>query len=129
MNDDPSEVDVLYAKIMPVENDSSLARIQRMADKLLNSFVESGLSKRQHDRVKLHATLMKSQEKEASSQQQLQQRQQAGRNRESFDARNIFKLFGDFDFGQFTLPEIHLNIRHTTNPVDRYYQHVTSITL
>ena len=43
MNDDPGEVDVLYAKIEPLDDNNP---IQIIADQLLSRFVDSGLSKK-----------------------------------------------------------------------------------
>merc|ERR1740129_1363595 len=53
MNDDPAEVDVLYAKVK--DEDGTL---QAVADGIVNHFIESGLMTRQYDRVKLHVTLI-----------------------------------------------------------------------
>ncbi len=76
MNDDPSEVDVVYAKV-GTNPDSDV--LQRLADGLVNryiffkarrlhnaciksclyfSFVTAGLMVKQYDRVKLHLTLI-----------------------------------------------------------------------
>lgn len=53
MNDDPTSVDVLYAKVVSEP-------LQRIADQLMEYFVAKGLVQRQYDHVKLHATLINS---------------------------------------------------------------------
>ena len=125
MNDDPSNVDVLYAKIEA----SSAHKIQAIADKLMAKFVESGLSKKQYDRVKLHATVMNSLlTKEDDPTADRERNKSEKTERESFDARNVLRLFGDFDFGQFDLNEIHLSIRYSSGK-DSYYDFLAKITL
>ncbi len=56
MNDDPSEVDVVYAKVSSSPDDV----LQRLAEGLVDRFVASGLMSRQYDRVKVHLTLLNS---------------------------------------------------------------------
>merc|ERR1711934_1238501 len=55
MNDDPGEVDVLYAKVQ-----EHSGRLQEAANKVVERFVASGLMKQEYDRVKLHCTLINS---------------------------------------------------------------------
>ncbi len=124
MNDDPSSVDVLYAKVEDSSN-----RIEQIADKLMLKFVDSGLSKKQFERVKLHATIMNSllsKENDLGPEQQPYDKNL--KDRESFDARNILKLFGEFDFGIYKLNEIHLSVRYSSGN-DSYYDYVTKISL
>lgn len=126
MNDDPSQVDVLYAKVEDSSN-----RIQQIADNLMFRFVDSGLSKKQFDRVKLHATIMNSlltKDNDNDPGGEQQQQQKSLKERESFDARNILNLFGEFDFGVYKLNEIHLSIRYSSGN-DSYYDYVTKISL
>jgi activating signal cointegrator complex subunit 1 len=134
MNDDPSEVDVLYAKIVDTETSNACpSRIQSIANKLMEKFVDSGLSKRQYDKVKLHATVMNSLMRQdssgMSSARMTSNNKFVDRDRESFDARNILKLFGDFDFGIYTLNEIHLSLRFSASNQDGYYECIAKINL
>ncbi|XP_060796158.1 activating signal cointegrator 1 complex subunit 1 isoform X3 [Neoarius graeffei] len=55
MNDDPSMVDVLYAKVC-VQDESD--KLQQIANRLVECFVAAGLMNKEWDRVKLHATIM-----------------------------------------------------------------------
>jgi hypothetical protein len=49
-----AEVDVLYAKVS--DTDSGL--LQTLCDQLVDKFVSAGIMTRQHDRVKMHVTLI-----------------------------------------------------------------------
>ena len=51
MNDDPSEVDVVYGRI-------HCEPLQSMAEYIVNQFIDTGFMPRQFDRIKLHVTLM-----------------------------------------------------------------------
>ena len=55
MNDDPSEVNVLYAKVIPADGSD---RLQLLADGLESKFKERGLIRNNFEHVKLHATIM-----------------------------------------------------------------------
>ncbi|XP_025417954.1 activating signal cointegrator 1 complex subunit 1 isoform X2 [Sipha flava] len=112
MNDDPSEVNVLYAKVK--SND-----IQIMADKIQTFFKKCDLTLQpRSDHVKLHITLMNSGFSEYISsingdfvnQPQL-----------TFDARKILDNFHDFTFGTVRLTDIHLSQRFTTDS-NGYYK-------
>ncbi len=124
MNDDPSSVDVLYIK---VESDL----IQMISDHVVEQFEKSGLMKKQFEKVKLHATVMNSLcrvDANDSSENEFNQQKQAGERspRESFDARNVLKLFGDYDFGEYIINQLDISIRFTAEP-NGYYQALSSI--
>ena len=51
MNDDPSEVDVVYGRI-------HCEPLQSIAEYIVNQFTDTGFMPRQFDRIKLHVTLM-----------------------------------------------------------------------
>ena len=129
MNDDPGEVDVLYAKIEPIVDESSPDNnpIQIIADKLLNRFVDSGLSKKQFDRVKLHATVMHSLLRQEASGPDVK-RSEEDKSRKSFDARGILRDHGEFDFGIYQLKEIHLSLRFSSG-TDGYYKCISKVDL
>lgn len=124
MNDDPSNVDVLYAQVKPVSQ-TEQNPIQLIADHLMEKFISSGLSKRQFDKVKLHATVMNTLLRQDPSGTSEPNRDQT-KNRESFDARQILKHFGAYDFGVYDLNEIHLSLRYSTAR-DGYYECVAKI--
>merc|ERR1712083_730992 len=100
-NDDPGEVDVVYA------NDCD--ELQTLADGIVSKFAETGLMPRQFDRVKLHMTVLNTifRKEDGDGLEQEQKEEQ----RETLDARGLLQLFGDFPFGSIDLKEIHLSQR------------------
>lgn len=126
MNDDPAQVDVLYAKV----SDSDSGQIlQNIADGIMKTFVNSGFAKKQYDRVKLHATVMNSLRRvDQSIDADFEEKLEKQKKRESFDCRNILKFFGDFDFGTYVLNEIHLSLRFSSAP-DGYYECISKLKL
>ncbi|KAH9512759.1 activating signal cointegrator 1 complex subunit [Bulinus truncatus] len=124
MNDDPSEVDVLYAKLL---NGETSKRLQNLVDYITEKFQTSGLMKKEYDRVKLHVTVINT----------LMRKDPTGvfdaskpgtKARESFDASRILKEYNDFDFGPLHIDSIHLSQRYTTSKTG-YYESASYITL
>lgn len=109
MNDDPNEVDVLYGQVHSLSWGLSL---QTIVDSLVDQFVNAGVVSRQHERVKLHVTLMNTlfrQEKEEGITDN-----RVGKERESFAAKQILEEFKDYSFGEMEITEVHISLRHTT---------------
>lgn len=114
MNDDPSEMRVLYARI-----DSPA--LQELSDQIMMYFRSKGLAKREFDRdtVKMHMTLInvryaeESDEGDGSSEK---------KNRRSahFDGRTVLDEFKDYDFGAQEVNEMHLSVMHGLG-ADGYY--------
>jgi len=103
MNDDPAEVDVLYAKVK--DEDGTL---QAVADGIVDHFIESGLMTRQYDRVKLHVTLINTIfRKDAGDLGDKNDQME----RESFDSRSIFEGWRDVSLGDVQVNEVHLSQR------------------
>ena len=98
MNDDPAEVDVIYAKVHECEE------LQKLADGLVSKFADTGLMPRQFDRVKLHVTLINTIFRKGEDYEESQKR-------ETLDSRPIFQFFDDFSFGSMNLTEVHLSQR------------------
>lgn len=114
MNDDPSAVDVLYAK---VESEP----LQRIADQIMEYFIANGLARRQSSHVKLHATLINSKfnqhhrNSHGEGEESEESRPHNNRHgRKTFDATAIMREFGEFDFGVQAVTEIHLSQRLST---------------
>ena len=124
MNDDPSYVDVLYAKVQLVDK-SNANRLQDFLDRLNQELVSTGLMKQKFDRIKLHVTMMNSLLRKDDTGILEAQKSARGRvknpERESFDANKILQLFGQFDFGQIALNELHLSIMHQPDQKTGYY--------
>jgi len=130
MNDDPAEVDVLYAK---VSLDDGSNRLQAFVDDLVQAFIPSGLMKReQFDRVKLHATVMntifRESRDEENSETKKSIKQSKRKIRVTFDAREILKVFDSFDFGELCIESLHLSQRGQYGP-SGYYRKAASVSL
>ncbi|XP_053664102.1 activating signal cointegrator 1 complex subunit 1 [Anopheles marshallii] len=111
MNDDPHSVDVLYAKIeSPV--------LQAAANQIYEYFVSKGLMQRKYEQVKLHVTLINSMFR--VSQTEVVNEKEAERKRMTFDASEILRLYGNFDFGSLVLNEVHLSQRFSTSCTGYY---------
>uniref|UniRef100_A0A1B6DI35 K Homology domain-containing protein n=1 Tax=Clastoptera arizonana TaxID=38151 RepID=A0A1B6DI35_9HEMI len=114
MNDDPSEVDVLYAKISVQQGDHFL---QELMDSIVNFFSDSGLMDKQYERVKLHVTIMNTLFRESNS-----------RTRETFNASPILEKFRNFFFGEAIIDEVHLSQRYSSSKTG-YYQATAIVTI
>ncbi|XP_036590563.1 activating signal cointegrator 1 complex subunit 1 isoform X2 [Trichosurus vulpecula] len=120
MNDDPSMMDVLYAKVHMKDGSD---RLQLIADQLVERFVLSGLMMKEWDRVKLHATVMNTlfrKDPTAEDRNSAPAGKSGPRERESFDGRNILKLFENFSFGDLCLNSIHISQRFSTDSSGYY---------
>ncbi|XP_058053581.1 activating signal cointegrator 1 complex subunit 1 [Anopheles bellator] len=113
MNDDPHAVDVLYAKVEG-------ATLQEAADQMYEYFIAKGLMQRKYDHVKLHATLINSLFRGHNTEGS--ETREAERRRISFDASEILRLYGDYDFGRTVVSEIHLSQRFTTSSCTGFYE-------
>lgn len=118
MNDDPSEVDVVYGKVKNSEE------LQKLADFLVAKFAESGLMPRQFDRVKLHVTLLNTIFRKGT--EDLESNSSAS-GRETLDSRAIMQHFGDFHFGSMILEEIHLSQRRAGKRTKENYYFPSAI--
>ncbi|XP_018418417.1 PREDICTED: activating signal cointegrator 1 complex subunit 1 [Nanorana parkeri] len=120
MNDDPAMVDVLYAKVGMKDGSE---RLQLIADRLMQRFLGSGLMLKEWDRVKLHATVMNTlfrRDPLAEERSTISPGRPGQRERESFDARNVLKLFDNFCFGELELDTVHLSQRFSTDSSGYY---------
>lgn len=131
MNDDPGAVDVLYIKVnSPEDNDT----LEIICNQLAEKFMSAGLMQKDYDRVKLHATIMNTLfRKEPSGVVRTSEQDQnkgrgpyrgegapRGNTRESFDAKQILRKFGNYEFGSYHVNELHLSQRYSTAP-NGYY--------
>nr|XP_022345639.1 activating signal cointegrator 1 complex subunit 1-like [Crassostrea virginica]XP_022345640.1 activating signal cointegrator 1 complex subunit 1-like [Crassostrea virginica] len=120
MNDDPSAVDVLYAKIQPGDQ---AERLQILADRLVDRFSTTGLMQQEYSRVKLHVTVMNTlmrRDPTSIPGERPPEGKRGNKERESFDAMNLMKKFGHYDFGDYTVDSLHLSQRHGLGK-DGYY--------
>lgn len=118
MNDDPSAVDVLYAKVVSEE-------LQQISNEIAQYFASRGFIKLQYDNVKLHVTLINSRFSEnddAIEKDEFQDLRGESRNqRNTFDASKILKKYKDFHFGSVDIDEIHLSQRYSKSS-NGYYE-------
>lgn len=120
MNDDPSAVRVLYAKV-----ESEM--LQDISNQIYNRVIDAGLGKRQFDRdtVQLHMTLINV--KHASKDDDDDVQTKFKRTNYEFDARNILENYSDYEFGSFDVSEIHMAII-STEDTDGFYKCTTHVT-
>ncbi|XP_028741968.1 activating signal cointegrator 1 complex subunit 1 isoform X1 [Peromyscus leucopus] len=122
MNDDPGMVDVLYAKVHMKDGSNKL---QELADRVLERFQELGLTVKEWNSVKLHATVMNTLfRKDPNAEGRYNLYTADGKyifkERESFDGRNILKKFENFYFGSLKLNSIHISQRFTVDSFGNY---------
>ncbi|XP_054687232.1 activating signal cointegrator 1 complex subunit 1 isoform X2 [Grus americana] len=120
MNDDPATMDVLYAKVHMKDGSDKL---QVIADQLVERFVASGLMLKEWDRVKLHATVMNTlfrKDPSAEEQNNAMTGKSSFKERESFNGRNILKLFENFYFGEVQLDSVRLSQRFSSDATGYY---------
>lgn len=125
MNDDPSSVDVLYAKVASED-------LQVIANEVAQYFASRGFIQLQNDNVKLHVTLINSRfgdSDDAVEKNDSQEQRDGNRNqRNTFDASKILKKYKDFHFGTLTVSEIHLSQRYSKSS-NGYYESTSVLKL
>lgn len=133
MNDDPKDVNVLYAKVH-LDPPKYNASFQRFVNGLSDAFAKRGFFSfnhrfynklidikilafvnQQYDNVKLHVTVMNSifRNSEADESEKVK--------RKSFDASLILEKYKNFKFGIADLKALHLSIRFQFGD-DKYYK-------
>ena len=117
MNDDPAEVDVVYAKVQNSE------KLQKLADFLIDQFAETGLMPKKFDRVKLHVTVLNTIFRKEDDVEEAKN----VKTRETLDSRRILDNFGDFRFGSISLKEIHLSQRRAGKRTKENYYFPSAI--
>ncbi|XP_043087092.1 activating signal cointegrator 1 complex subunit 1 [Puntigrus tetrazona] len=123
MNDDPSMVDVLYAKVA-VQDGSD--KLQQITDRLVECFSAAGLMER--ERVKIHGTVMNTLfRKDPSAEDKGASARPGAKEREAFDARNVLQMFAEFYFGALELNSVQISQRFSTD-ASGYYSSAGHIT-
>uniref|UniRef100_A0A671QGT5 K Homology domain-containing protein n=1 Tax=Sinocyclocheilus anshuiensis TaxID=1608454 RepID=A0A671QGT5_9TELE len=107
MNDDPSMVDVLYAKVT-VRDGSDKKTMQVY--------------------VKIHGTIMNTLfRKDPSAEDKGASARPNAKDREAFNAKNILQMFGEVYFGAFELNSVQISQRFSTDSTG-YYSSVGRVT-
>lgn len=122
MNDDPSHVDVLYAKVS-VTNHRHSDILQNLSDAINEYFSEKGIVKSERDYVKLHATLINTRKRKGKEDSGFKKRPK----RVAFDARPILDKFENFEFGEQVLESIHISERSATDTETGFYKAIHKI--
>ncbi|XP_037554728.1 activating signal cointegrator 1 complex subunit 1 isoform X1 [Dermacentor silvarum] len=140
MNDDESEVDVLYAKVSSSyikegpSRSPGKCRLQLLADAVAQRFLDSGFMLRQQDRgrgpehVKLHMTIMNTRLREQRFATENTALPPARKPRNSFDASAIMKRNRDFSFGRVHVPSINVVHPHNCDD-DGFYKKIATLCL
>ncbi|NP_001356028.1 activating signal cointegrator 1 complex subunit 1 isoform 8 [Homo sapiens] len=100
-------------------------KLQELVDRVLERFQASGLIVKEWNSVKLHATVMntlfrKDPNAEGRYNLYTAEGKYIFKERESFDGRNILKLFENFYFGSLKLNSIHISQRFTVDSFGNY---------
>ena len=135
MNDDPKQVNVLYAKVHDISDQPFL---QPIANHVFERFKKSGLcAGKLHDldrmntdsKVKIHMTIMNTKFLDSDDKPSVRGRGRRTAHRQCFDASQIIKNFDNYCFGETTVQTIEISVRHSTQGKDKYYSHTYRIEL
>jgi len=119
MNDDPSAVDVLYAKVICLDDSDTL---QRVANTLMDKFVAAGLCKKDYEKVKLHVTLINTKYRREDEPQPVATKSRFKPVRETFSATAILNSYLGYYFGKVDVDKVHLSISGAKKDSSGYYQ-------
>jgi len=122
MNDDPGEIDVLYAKVDTLDTSN---HFQSFVDELVSTLVSAGYLKKQYDAVKLHATVINSLFRYDQS---AQDNSGEKKKRITFDGKSILEQFSNYYFGELHIKSLDICIRKTFD-ADGLYKVATSLPL
>jgi len=114
MNDDPTQVGILYAKVSSLDGSNKL---QELSDKVSHFFMKLPyISKRDVTRgsVKLHMTLLKARRSEDNGKLNY------------YDASSILKNYEDFTFGDAVITSVELCVMSSSTD-DKYYTITSSV--
>merc|ERR1740124_822579 len=127
MNDDPEEVDVLYAKVELVDGGDGGGKsnpLQLFMDELVTTLISEGYLKQEFDRVKLHATIINSLFRDNRDDRKRDSPASKGGNRRrervTFDAREILDKFCDFHFADIDIRGLDVSVRKQFDGEGRY---------
>uniref|UniRef100_A0A2P2I2Y0 Activating signal cointegrator 1 complex subunit 1-like n=1 Tax=Hirondellea gigas TaxID=1518452 RepID=A0A2P2I2Y0_9CRUS len=115
--------------------DSSPDSFQNFADFIMNSMIKSGVVNPQHDKVKLHVTLLNTsfllRNRDEDQAEYDNSRTPAYKRgpKVTFDARAILQNFSDYDFGVLEVREVQLSVMHTRDSNTGYYTATTTVPL
>ncbi|GMT02891.1 hypothetical protein PENTCL1PPCAC_25065, partial [Pristionchus entomophagus] len=116
MNDDPTEVHVLFAKVHG-------GGVQELVDDIKDELHKADLIARvEKQKVKLHMTVMNSRYAATDKDGNPSPFQHTYKDRKPFDASWIMREHGDWDFGAFTLDRFTICTLSTEDEKTGYYE-------
>ncbi|XP_053442201.1 activating signal cointegrator 1 complex subunit 1 isoform X4 [Nycticebus coucang] len=120
-----SEEEVQQTREMLQQCKEEFIKLQELVDRVLERFQASGLIVKEWNSVKLHATVMNTLfRKDPNAEGRYNVYTADGKyifkERESFDGRNVLKLFENFYFGSLKLNSIHISQRFTVDNFGNY---------
>jgi activating signal cointegrator complex subunit 1 len=117
MNDDPTEVHVVYLEI---ERTAAREKLIRLINHINETFIEAGLAleKDVAHNEKLHATVVNSKWRKSSDE---------GAPREAFDASDLLRMYGTLDLGDHRLESVELSTLGGGNSLYGYFHSECSI--
>ncbi|KAG0535774.1 hypothetical protein BDA96_03G007800 [Sorghum bicolor] len=111
MKGSPAKARVVYAPVLEVGGEGRLARACKV---ITDAFVKSGLVfERDARELKLHATVMNVRHRKS--------RNKRNPWKDSFDARDIFRKYGNEEWGEYPIHEVHLSQRFKFDKSGYYY--------
>ncbi|XP_044975520.1 activating signal cointegrator 1 complex subunit 1 [Hordeum vulgare subsp. vulgare] len=118
MKGSPARARVVYAPVLEIGGEGRLVRACKV---ITEAFVKSGLVLERDARqeLRLHATIMNVRHRKS--------KKSNGRN-DYFDARSIFRQYGEQDWGEYPVPAVHLSQRFKFDE-GGYYHCCCSISL
>ncbi|KAM6186095.1 activating signal cointegrator 1 complex subunit 1 isoform 1-T1 [Rhynchocyon petersi] len=120
-----SEQEIQQTRELLQQCKQEFIELQELADRVLERFQSSGLIGKEGSHVKLHATVMNTLfRKDPNAEGRYNLYTPDGKyifkERESFDGRNILKLFENFYFGALKLNSIHISQRFAVDNFGNY---------
>ncbi|XP_058791684.1 activating signal cointegrator 1 complex subunit 1-like isoform X2 [Phymastichus coffea] len=112
MEKDPSKARILYIN---VHEESGL--FQKMSNSINDYFIEQGISRRVHDDVTLHMTVINI---------LYLQRKTIKKTKNNFDATDFLKKYKNISFGKINLSTLHISML-TAKSADGYFKAMTKI--
>ncbi|KQK03427.1 activating signal cointegrator 1 complex subunit 1 isoform X1 [Brachypodium distachyon] len=118
MKGSPARARVVYAPVLEVGGEGRLVHACKV---ITEAFVKSGLVLERDARqeLRLHATIMNVRHRKSKKRD---------RRNDSIDARNIFRQYGEHEWGEYPIPAVHLSQRFKFDE-SGYYHCCSSIPL
>eukprot|EP01025_Chloroclados_australasicus_P064066 TRINITY_DN8512_c2_g1_i2.p1 TRINITY_DN8512_c2_g1~~TRINITY_DN8512_c2_g1_i2.p1 ORF type:complete len:369 (+),score=69.33 TRINITY_DN8512_c2_g1_i2:120-1226(+) len=112
MNDDPSEMNVLYMQVKETDRGD---RLQRVCNVVVGALARAGIALLQDVKeVKMHVTVINTRYRRG-------QKEDGDRKRIPFDGRNLLQQYTDVDLGEHFVTTLHLSQRGKYDEKSGYF--------